>query len=57
MEGFPKITKNGAISTDGGEATPFLYKGRMVMLENLWGGTPDLKAFVRLSLIILQEHI
>ena len=38
MEGFPKLKKSGAISCNGGECTPFVWQGRLMLLENIWGG-------------------
>ncbi|MBR5427581.1 MAG: hypothetical protein IK118_04480 [Clostridia bacterium] len=41
MRAFPELKKNGAISADGGECTPFIYRDRLMLLENLWGeGAP-----------------
>ena len=42
MRGFPALKKNGVVAY-GGESTPFVYKGRLMLLENYWegfGGTP-----------------
>ena len=36
MHAFPGLRKTGAISRYGGECTPFVYKGRLMLLENLW---------------------
>ena len=36
MRAFPKLKKTGAISRYGGECTPFVYKNRLMLLENLW---------------------
>ena len=37
MPVFPKLRKTGAISRGGGECTPFVYRGELLLLENLWG--------------------
>ena len=37
MRAFPKLQKNGAISVNGGECTPFVWQNRLMLLENLWG--------------------
>ena len=42
MKGFPKLRKTGAI-TGGGECTPFVWKGRLMLLENFWGGFGGMK--------------
>ena len=42
MKKFPVLHKQGAISTEGGECTPFLYKGRLLLLENYWSGCGEL---------------
>lgn len=42
MKGFPKIQKNGVMSERAGEATPFLYKGKLVLLQNLWKRNPEI---------------
>ena len=36
MRGFPQLKKTGAISRDGGECTPFVWRDRLMLLENLW---------------------
>ena len=42
MKGFPKLHKTGAISAYCGECTPFVFGGRLMLLENLWGeGAPE----------------
>ena len=40
---FPVLKKQGVISSNGGETTPFIYKGKMMRLENFWGGFQDMK--------------
>lgn len=37
MPAFPRLKKSGAISAYCGESTPFIYKGTLMLLENLWG--------------------
>ena len=37
MGPFPALKKSGAISAYCGESTPFVYKGSLMLLENLWG--------------------
>ena len=42
MKKFPVLKKNGVISW-GGETTPFVWRGKLMLLENYWegfGGTP-----------------
>ena len=36
MGAFPALKKNGAISCGGGECTPFVWKDRLMLLENFW---------------------
>ena len=36
MGAFPKLRKTGAISRYGGECTPFVFRGRLMLLENVW---------------------
>ncbi len=36
MGAFPKLRKNGAILCGGGECTPFVYRGSLMLLENVW---------------------
>ena len=43
MKGFPKLAKSGAIRGHGGECTPFVFRGRLMLLENLWGGYGGVK--------------
>ena len=38
MKGFPVLHKNGAVTMTDGECTPFVYKGRLMCLENHWEG-------------------
>ena len=38
MKEFPVLHKNGAVTVTGGECTPFVYKGRLLYLENYWEG-------------------
>ncbi len=35
---YPKIQKQGIISSNGGEMSVFVFKGRLMRLENFWGG-------------------
>ena len=37
MKGFPKLRKTGAIAGSG-ECTPFVWRGKLMLLENHWGG-------------------
>ena len=46
MGPFPALKKSGAISAYCGESTPFVYMGRLMLLENLWG-EGDPKAVIR----------
>ncbi|MBQ6065399.1 MAG: hypothetical protein IJK89_01130 [Clostridia bacterium] len=46
MRAFPKLRKTGAISRGGGECTPFVWKDRLMLLENLWED-PAPRAVVR----------
>lgn len=36
---FPKLRKNGLISPNGGEMSVFEYRGKLMLLENCWGGS------------------
>jgi hypothetical protein len=38
MKAFPKLIKSGAVSRYCGESTPFVRRGRLLLLENLWDG-------------------
>ena len=38
MKAFPKLIKSGASSRYCGESTPFVRRGRLLLLENLWDG-------------------
>lgn len=37
MRAFPELKKNGAISQESGECTPFVFRGDLMLLENIWG--------------------
>ncbi len=36
LKKFPQLKKTGVISPNDGETTPFIYKGRLLRLENQW---------------------
>lgn len=36
---FPVLRKTGVIVPDGGEMSVFVYRGKLMMLQNEWGGT------------------
>lgn len=38
MRGFPRLKKSGAILGNNGEATPFVWRDRLLLLQNLWSG-------------------
>ena len=38
MRAFPVLKKNGAICDNGGECTPFVRQGKLMLLENRWEG-------------------
>lgn len=40
---FPAVKKMGVISPNGGEVTPFIYKGRLMLLENFWEGYREME--------------
>ena len=46
MRAFPQLKKTGAISRYGGECTPFVRHGRLMLLENLWED-PAPRALIR----------
>lgn len=41
--GPPEIKKSGILSPHGGEASVFVWKGKLMMLENRWDGYGDCK--------------
>ena len=46
MRAFPRLKKSGAVSAYCGECTPFVWQGRLMLLENLWG-EGDPRAVIR----------